>query len=97
MPWLALLLYAAALFGALALFGELAGDVYERERIAFDAPILTWLDHIQTPLLTAVARATSFLGSAYVLASAGVLVMVWLWRRAERRAAIFFLLAFGGQ
>lgn len=95
LPWLLFGFYAAILFGALYLFGELAGDVYERERIAFDAPILTWLDGVQTPALTTAAHFLSFVGSVYVLAPVGLLLAVFLWRRV-RRAAIFFMLAFGG-
>lgn len=93
--WIPLLLYAATLLAALFVFAELAGDVYERERLAFDAPILTWFDAIRHPLLTAAARALSFLGSVFVLGPVAALLLAGLWRRS-RRAASFFALGFGG-
>ncbi len=95
-PWTAFVLYAALLFGALLAFGELAGEVYEQELIAFDGPVLTWLDGVRTPLITGVARTLSFLGSVFVLAPAGVVIFTLLWRRSRRRSAVFFVLAVGG-
>ena len=94
-PWLALLVYAGVLFGALYLFAVLAGEVYEKERFAFDAPILTWLDAVSNPALTVLAQSFSFVGSVYVLGPVALLLLFLFWRNS-RRAAVFFGLGFGG-
>lgn len=95
MPWLALLVYAALLFGALYLFAELAGDVYEQERLAFDAPILTWLDLHRTPLLTLLALSFSWLGNIYILGPVAAVLAFVFWRESPR-AAVFFTLSVVG-
>ena len=95
LPSVPLLVYAGLLFAALYLFAELAGEIYEQERFAFDAPILTWLDLHQTPLLTGLARSLSWLGSIYVLGPVAVGLAYAFWRRSVRAAA-FFVLSVGG-
>jgi membrane-associated phospholipid phosphatase len=90
-----LLLYWGALLATLYAFAELAGDVYERERIGFDVPILNWFHAITTPPLTALALTLSFIGSVYILAPAMLIVVLWLWR-VSKRSALFFVLGFGG-
>ena len=94
-PWLSLLVYAVLLFGTLFAFAELAGEVYEKERFAFDTRGLIWLFHHQTPLLTGVALALSWLGNIFVLGPV-VLVLTWLFWRKSRRAAGFFALGVVG-
>lgn len=95
-PWTTFLLYAALLLVALVSFAELADEVYEQELIPFDEPVLTWIDENRTPALTALAQALSFLGSAYVLVPASLVLTVFLWRRSTKRTAVFFVLAVGG-
>lgn len=90
-----LVLYWLILLGALYVFAELAGDVYEQERFAFDDALLTWFNAQQTPLLTSLARGVTFIGSGVILTPAALLLGVWLWR-GSRRQAVFFLLSVAG-
>ena len=94
-PWLLFMVYAVLLFGALYLFAELAGEVYEQERFAFDAPILTWLDVHQTPFLTTLALSLSWFGNIYILGPIAVVLAYMFWRQSSR-AAIFFTLSVVG-
>lgn len=94
-PWFRFLVYAALLFGALYLFAELAGDVYEQERFAFDAPILTWLNTHQSPPLTSVARLFTWLGNIYILGPIAALLTYLFWRESAR-AALFFVASLAG-
>ena len=94
-PWLIFLGYAVVLFGALYLFAELAGDVYEQERFAFDAPILTWLETHQTPPLTSLALFFTWLGNIYVLGPIAALLTYLFWRKSSR-AALFFVVSVAG-
>jgi membrane-associated phospholipid phosphatase len=91
----ALLIYWAGLLAVFYSFMELAGEVYERERLGFDAPILTWFHSIVSPPLTTVALTLSFIGSVYVLGPALLIVLLWLWRMSKR-SSLFFLVSFVG-
>jgi membrane-associated phospholipid phosphatase len=91
----ALLLYWACLLGAFYVFIELAGEVYEKERFGFDAPILIWFDSIVSSPLTTLALALSFVGSVFVLTPLLLLVLLRLWR-VSKRSSLFFALSFGG-
>jgi membrane-associated phospholipid phosphatase len=94
-PHPSLLFYWGGLLALLYVFAELAGDVYEHERIRFDAPLLGWFHGIVTPPLTTLAFVLSFIGSVYVLAPGMLLIMLALWR-VSKRSVIFFVTAFGG-
>jgi hypothetical protein len=94
-PHPSLLFYWGGLLALLYVFAELAGDVYEHERIRFDAPILAWFHGIVTPPLTTLAFVLSFIGSVYVLAPGMLLIVLALWR-VSKRSVIFFVTAFGG-
>lgn len=94
-PWVSLSVYAVLLLGALFVFAELAGEVYEQERFAFDAPILTWLATHQTPLATAGALGFSWLGYSYTLGPI-VVILSYLFWRSSPRAAVFFALSVVG-
>ena len=91
----ALLVYWASLLGALYLFAELADEVYERERLNFDEPILVWLNGVASPPLTTLALALSFIGSVYVLTPLLLIILVWLWR-LSKRSSLFFFVGFVG-
>lgn len=91
----ALLVYWASLLATFYVFTELAGEVYERERFNFDAPILTWFHSIVSPPLTTLALILSFIGSVYVLTPALALMLVWLWR-VSKRSSLFFVVSFVG-
>jgi membrane-associated phospholipid phosphatase len=91
----ALLVYWAGLLATLYLFAELAGEVYEKERFSFDAPILGWFHSVVSPPLTTLALTLSFIGSVYVLTPAFVIILVWLWG-VSKRSSLFFFVSFGG-
>ena len=95
LPYRYLLLYAGVLLASLYVFAELAGEVFEKERFAFDAPLLVWFHGLVSPPVTALALGLTFIGSVYVLAPLGIVLLALLWRRS-RRAAVFFALGFGG-
>lgn len=90
-----LLLYWGVLLAALYLFAKLAGEVYEQERFAFDASLLTWFHSIVSPPLTGLALGLSYVGSIYGLAPPTLVLMALLWRRS-RRAVVFVALSLGG-
>jgi membrane-associated phospholipid phosphatase len=95
LPSWPVLLYWGALLGALYAFVELAEEVYEKEGFFFDQPILTWLNVHQSPPLTALFVALSFVGSVFVLGPLTLALVAALWQRS-RRAAVFLVLGLGG-
>lgn len=101
----ALLVYWACLLGALYLFSELAGEVYEREGFFFDAPVLGWFADHRTAWLVGAARAFSAVGSPVMLGffafgaalcrgprSAVFLASVWAGRCSSTFCSSSFLL-----
>ena len=94
-PSWSFLLYWGILFGASAIFIELADDIRERDDIDFDQTILTWLNANSSPLLTRLALFFDFVGNIYFLGPVGLLLTLWLWR-VRRRAAVFFFLSVVG-
>jgi len=94
-PSWSFLLYWGILFGASAVFVELAGDIREREEIDFDRTILTWLNANSSFLLTRLALFFDVVGNIYFLGPVGLLLTFWLWR-VRRRAAVFFVLSMLG-
>lgn len=89
------LLYWGLLLVLLYLFAELADEAHDLESIAFDAPILAWLNGHRTAFLTRAALFLDVVGSVYTLGPLSVLVAAWLWRRS-RRAAVFLVLGVAG-
>lgn len=90
-----LLAYWACLLGALHLFVQLAGEVYEREGFFFDAPVLSWFANYQTSWLVGAAQTFSTIGSPLILGSLAAGVALWLGSR-KPRAIIFLGLSLGG-
>lgn len=90
-----LLAYWACLLGALHLFVELAGEVYEHEGFFFDAPVLGWFANHQTSWLVGTAQTFSTIGSPLILGLLAAGVALWLGSR-KPRAMIFLGLSLGG-
>ncbi|GAC1401674.1 MAG: phosphatase PAP2 family protein [Chloroflexota bacterium] len=89
-----------ALFGGvlapLALFGSLAGDVWNHEGFDWDAPILRSIHGYATPAHDRLMVAVSTWGGARGLIPLCVVVAgILLWRRRFRDAS-FVVLAYGG-
>jgi membrane-associated phospholipid phosphatase len=80
----------------LMLVGAVAEDVAEKEVFGFDQPILTFVHGHSSAFLDALMYAATQIGSALVLAPLCAIVFAWLWRRARRLDATFWLLAVGG-
>ena len=92
-----LLIYWGALLAALFLFGQFAGEVYEKEGFFFDAPVLNWLAAHQTPWLVGLAQALSTFGGPPVLGGVAVVAVLGLWLGLrESRAALFLTVSLGG-
>ena len=92
-----LLIYWGSLLGALWLFVQFAGEVYEKEGFFFDAPVLNWFGAHAAPWLVGTAQAFSTFGSPPVLgtvAAVGVLLL-WLQLR-ESPSALFLTFSLGG-
>lgn len=92
-----LLVYWGSLLGALWLFGELAGEVYEKEGFFFDAPILNWFGAHSAPWLVGTAQTFSTFGSPPVLGGVAAVAVLLLWLRLRKpSAALFLTLGLGG-
>ena len=92
-----LLIYWGVLLAALFLFGQLAGEIYEKEGFFFDKPILNWFGTHASPLLIGTARAFTDFGSPPVLGGVAVVAVALLWWRARaHKAAVFLAAGLGG-
>lgn len=81
--------------GALALFADLAQEVYAKETQVFDDSVTAWLQQFASPGMDAVMRGLSLMGSEAV---AVLLVLVLLGVAVQRRwgAVVALLLTVGG-
>lgn len=82
------------LLGALVLFGLMAEDVAEGERIAFDQPLLAWLHARSSGWLDHAMRLVTTLGSAWIVVPALLLAMFGY--RRDRAVVLYLLLANAG-
>ena len=77
-------------------FGALAEDVWRREGVAWDAPILRAIHRVATPGLDRLAIAVTTAGGAGGLVPLCLLALGVLLARRRRRAATFVALAYRG-
>ena len=92
-----LLLYWGVLLGALWVFGELAGEVYEHEGFFFDAPILGWLEAHQVVWAVRASQILYVWGSPQALGVMTAVLMLILWLGLRNpRAALFLGFSLGG-
>ncbi len=92
-----LLVYWGVLLATLFVFGQFAGEVYEREGFFFDAPVLNWFGAHLALWFIGVAQAFSTFGSPPVLGGIAAVAVLVLWLRLrEPRAAVFLTLSLGG-
>ncbi|MBF9142280.1 phosphatase PAP2 family protein [Hymenobacter properus] len=86
-----------ALLGlAWAVFGALAVAVVRAGGPGWDAPILLFWHRHATPVLDALAVFLTIVGNTGPMVGAGVLVLLWLLRRRQWRAAGLWTLSVGG-
>ena len=94
--WRQLLVLFAALLVPLVVFGALAEDVWEREGIGWDEPVLRGLHVLATPQLNWWVMLLTRIGFWHGTVPAAVLLVVWLIYRRRRRDAVFAALGVGG-
>ena len=90
--WRLLVLFGAVLLPLYA-FGELADEVWEGERIAFDAPLLDYARASATPALDTFMLVVTRLGYLWGVVPVTTLTLIVLWRRAPVRDTLFFALS----
>jgi undecaprenyl-diphosphatase len=93
---LSLLLGLAAAIGALVFFGWLADEVLEGETRQFDEATRAAVHQLASPVLTAIMRGLSFVGSTISLTIASIIVVVRLAMRKLGREAKLFALTMVG-
>lgn len=87
-----LLLLGVPLF----LVGLMAEDLVEKERFAFEQPIMQWIHAHSTPALTSLAVFLHHFGGPYVMGPAFLLLAAYLWWRKAHHMANFALMALAG-
>jgi membrane-associated phospholipid phosphatase len=84
-----------ALTASLLVFGVIAEDVVGNET-RYDQRLADWLHDGASDPLTDVFRVITFLGGFVTLLAVSLVAAVVLWRRHERKEALFMALAFVG-
>ena len=93
---LSLLLGLATAVGALIFFGWLADEALEGDARAFDDATRAAVHHFASPLMTAIMRGLSFVGSTIALSVATIFVVIRFAMRKWKREAILFALTMIG-
>ncbi len=81
---------AIFVLGPLILFGLLAEDIYSRQNIRFDTPLLLRLHGHANTSLDAIMMFLSQVGGLPILGYTALLITFWMWKK--RRARWTFLL-----
>src|SRR5215208_7933292 len=93
---LSLLLGLAAAIGALVFFGWLADEALEGETRQFDEATRAAVHQLASPLLTAIMRGFSFVGSTIALTAGTIFVVIrFVMRKWKREAKLFALTMIG--
>lgn len=79
----------------LLVVGFLAEDVLERERFAFEAPLMGWIHAHAAPWLTRLSLGLHTFGGPRVMTGVAALLPAALWLRGRRQQALFALLGLG--
>jgi undecaprenyl-diphosphatase len=85
-----------ALFACLLVFGAIAEDVHEQEANALDALATPLLHGLSNPILDAIMRALTDLGSTIVVVPLFVVALALLIWRRHRREALFLAASMAG-
>lgn len=94
--WATLALAFCGVLLPLLLFGALAEDVWQRETMRFDSPVLQRLHAHATPGFDALMLLASRLGGVTVMVPLAVGTALFLWARQRRAQAWFLALSVGG-
>ena len=87
---LSLLLGLAAAIGALIFFSWLTDEVLEGDSVQFDEATRAAVHQLASPVMTAIMRFLSFVGSTIVLAIGTTIVVIWFATRKLGREAKLF-------
>lgn len=93
---LSLLLGLGTAIGALIFFGWLADEALEGDARAFDDATRAAVHQLASPLLTAIMRGFSFIGSTIALSAGTIFVVIRFAMRKWKREAILFALTMIG-
>jgi undecaprenyl-diphosphatase len=85
-----------AVFACLLVLGAIAEDIHEQEAIALDALVTPLFHRLASPILDALMRAFTDLGSTLVIAPLLVIALVLLVARGHRREALFLFVSMLG-
>lgn len=94
--WQALLALLLGILIPLAAFGALADDVWEKEGIPWDGPVLRAIHAHADPLMDPWVVALTRIAYQFGTVPAAVGLVLWLAYRRRRRDAVFVALAVGG-
>jgi undecaprenyl-diphosphatase len=93
---LSLLLGLGTAIGALIFFGWLADEALEGDARAFDDATRAAVHQLASPLLTAIMRGFSFVGSTIALSAGTIFIVIRFAMRKWKREAILFALTMIG-
>ena len=93
---LSLLIGLATAIGALIFFGWLADEALEGDARAFDDATRAAVHQLASPLVTAIMRGFSFVGSTIALSAGTIFVVIRFAMRKWKREAILFALTMIG-
>ncbi|MFC3718211.1 phosphatase PAP2 family protein [Deinococcus metalli] len=79
----------------LVLVGVIAEDVLEKQRFAFETPLLTWIHDHTGPTLTSVSLFLHTFGGPVPMGAVFMLIVLGLWFMQRRPQALFALLGLG--
>lgn len=92
----ALLRLFAGILLPLLIVGFIAEDVLEKERFAFETPLLQWVHAHASPALTQFSLFLNTFGGPIVMGAVFVLIVLGLWFTQRRSQAQFAVLGLGG-
>jgi undecaprenyl-diphosphatase len=78
------------------IFAKLAGEVHEKEPIAFDAPILLWIHAQSNQFLDTFFLIVTTLGNAEVILPLTLAIIGYFIYKRKKRDAVTLLFIFGG-
>lgn len=94
---LSLLLGLAAAVGALIFFSWLTDEVLEGDSVQFDEATRAAVHQLASPVMTAIMRGLSLVGSTVVLAIGTIIVVIWFAKQKwGREAKLFTATMIGG-
>lgn len=91
-----MLLYSAVMFGCAYAFAALTIAVQQGKTIGFDEPVVAFFAGHQGATLNLFFRATTWIGSSYLIVPIGIALLIVLLRSGRFRAAATLFLGYTG-